>query len=127
MAYSVEIGRRLRRENKLVILIQETVVDEDVDDGNIFEDVAGIVTFAGGHKSPAAVAARKRGVPAVTGVNSFGAEFDSELSILTLCISSEVIDDEVVCVAGEKKSSVVLKNGDLITIDGTVGNIYGNF
>lgn len=109
----------LSRKNISVILIVDTDADHDLPDKYLVE-VAGIVAVNGGMSSKAAIAARKKGIPAITGTSLYGTRLGSDNSSLVLCIT----EGPHGCLEQGKNVPVVLKMGDRITVDGTSGNLY---
>jgi pyruvate,orthophosphate dikinase len=74
----------------------------------------GILTARGGMTSHAAVVARGMGKPCVAGVSAVAVNYETQ----TMTVS--VYDD-----AGLPTETVTLKKGDIITIDGGSGHVYG--
>ncbi len=88
------------REGKKVILVRPETTPDDV---HGFEPAEGILTQIGGATSHAALVARGMGKPCVAGCDQ---------------ISIDLIAKQFT--VGDK----VIKEGDVITIDGTAGNVY---
>ncbi|MGD2186781.1 MAG: pyruvate, phosphate dikinase [Desulfobacterales bacterium] len=87
-------------ENKKVIMVRPETKPDDVH-GMLAAE--GILTSRGGRTSHAALVARQFGKPAVVGVSALEIDFDSRQM---------------------KVGDVVIKEGDWISIDGTVGEVY---
>jgi len=85
---------------KKVILIREETKPEDI---HGFFKAQGILTSRGGKTSHAAVVARGMGKPCVSGAEDIHVDVHSKLS---------------------KVGDQIIKEGDIITIDGTSGNVY---
>ena len=88
------------RSGQLIILVREETKPEDI---HGFFASQGILTSRGGKTSHAAVVARGMGKPCVAGAE--GIHVDTQARKATI-------------------GDTVIKEGDLITIDGTSGNIY---
>lgn len=86
--------------NQKIILVREETKPEDI---HGFFAAQGILTSRGGKTSHAAVVARSMGKPCVAGAE--GIQIDDKLRIARV-------------------GNTVFKEGDLITLDGTSGNIY---
>ncbi len=98
--FDADRAQALGRQGEAVILVREETKPEDI---HGFFAARAILTSRGGKTSHAAVVARGMGKPCVAGAE--GLTVDVRLR--------EVI-------AGD----VVVKEGDILTIDGTTGNIY---
>jgi phosphohistidine swiveling domain-containing protein len=109
----------LSRKNMSVILIVGTEADADLPEKYLV-NVAGIVAVNGGMSSKAAIIARKKKIPAITGTSLYGTRLGSDNSSLVLCIT----EGPQGCLEQGKNVPAVLKMGDRITVDGTSGNLY---
>jgi pyruvate, orthophosphate dikinase len=98
--FDADLAEKLGRTGEKVILIREETKPEDI---HGFFAAQGILTSRGGKTSHAAVVARGMGKACVAGAE--GIQVDAHLR-------QAVIGD------------ITLHQGDLITIDGTSGNIY---
>ncbi len=98
LAVDMESVKKLRRSGDRVILVRP---DTNPNDFEGMLKSAGIVTCVGGMTSHAAVVARDNGIPAVVGAS--GIQWGND---------------------GLKNNGMFIPCGDLITIDGTTGNIF---
>jgi pyruvate,orthophosphate dikinase len=98
--FDADRAEEMGHSGQLVILVREETKPEDI---HGFFAAQGILTSRGGKTSHAAVVARGMGKPCVAGAD--GIHVDTQARKATI---------------GE----TVIKEGDLITIDGTAGNIY---
>ena len=85
---------------KKVILVREETKPEDI---HGFFAAQGVLTSRGGKTSHAAVVARGMGKPCVSGAESIFVDVDKKIA---------------------KVGETVLKEGDIITIDGSTGNVF---
>ena len=100
MVFDADRAESKAKLGEKVILVREETKPDDI---HGFFASQGILTSRGGKTSHAAVVARSMGKPCVSGCSDI------------------IIDDE----AREAViSGVTLREGDLITIDGTTGNVY---
>ncbi|MGQ4893237.1 MAG: pyruvate, phosphate dikinase [Candidatus Njordarchaeia archaeon] len=97
---SEEAERLVKENNKKVILVRPETTPDDIGGMNAAE---GILTARGGMTSHAAVVARAMGKPAVVGAEMI--KIDLEKEIFTV-------------------NNVTVKKGDIITVDGTTGEVY---
>jgi pyruvate,orthophosphate dikinase len=88
------------KQGKSVILVRTETKPDDV---HGFYAAVGILTSRGGMTSHAAVVARGIGKPAVVGAESIKVDYDRKLF---------------------EVNGIVVKEGDVITIDGNSGNVY---
>ena len=103
LAFDADTAERwAKREKKAVVMIRAETKPDDV---HGMLAARGILTSRGGRTSHAALVARQFGKPAVVGVMAL--EVDAERREATL-----------------KRSSVVLREGDWISIDGTTGEVF---
>ncbi len=99
IVFSPDDAEKLKDQGKTVILVRTETSPEDI---HGMHAAAGILTARGGMTSHAAVVARGMGRPCVSGASAL--RINTELGTLT---------------AG----NVTLKEGDLITIDGSTGQV----
>jgi pyruvate,orthophosphate dikinase len=99
IVFTSEEATKLRADGRKVILVRVETSPEDIHGMHAAE---GILTTRGGMTSHAAVVARGMGKPCVSGAGSIRVDYASE----TL-----------------QAASVTLKRGDLITIDGSTGQV----
>jgi len=102
LAFDADTAERWAREKKAVVMIRAETKPDDVH-GMLASK--GIVTSRGGRTSHAALVARQFGKPAVVGVMAL--DVDPEKREATI-----------------KRSSVVLREGDWVSIDGTTGEVF---
>lgn len=98
--FDADRAEQMGRSGQPVILVREETKPEDI---HGFFASRGILTSRGGKTSHAAVVARGMGKPCVSGAE--GIQVDTHARKATV-------------------GNTVIKEGDLITIDGTSGNIY---
>ncbi len=101
VAFSIQKCLDLKKEGKSVILVRNDTTPEDIN-GMISSD--GILTTRGGMTSHAAVVARGMGKVCVCGASK---------------ISINLHDNYFKC-----NDKFIVKSGDIITIDGSTGNIF---
>ncbi len=99
IVFSADEAAKLRSEGHTVILVRTETSPEDI---HGMDAAAGILTSRGGMTSHAAVVARGWGRPCITGASAVRIDLASE----TMSIGD-----------------VTLKKGDLITIDGSTGEV----
>ena len=103
LAFDADTAERwAKQEKKAVIMIRAETKPDDV---HGMLAARGILTSRGGRTSHAALVARQFGKPAVVGVMAL--EVDPEKKEATI-----------------KRSSVVLREGDWVSIDGTTGEVF---
>ncbi|MEM2428987.1 MAG: pyruvate, phosphate dikinase [Nitrososphaerales archaeon] len=100
VVFDADEAERRGRSGERVILVREETKPEDI---HGFFAAQGVLTSRGGKTSHAAVVARSMGKPCVVGAGEI------------------VIDHEK---RQFKVGNVIVKEGDLITIDGASGNVY---
>ena len=100
IVFSADEAVEVARDGTAVILVRRETTPEDIHGMKV---AAGILTELGGMTSHAAVVARGMGVCAITGASSLSV--DAEAGTATT------------------KDGVTLKRGDIITIDGTAGEV----
>ncbi len=111
IVFSADEAERRAGQGKPVILVRVETSPEDI---HGMKAARGILTARGGMTSHAAVVARGMGKPCVAGVSAVAVNYDTQTMTVT------VYDD-----AGLPTESVTLKKGDIITIDGGSGHVYG--
>ncbi len=99
IVFSAKEAVEKAKQDKDMILVREETSPEDIAGMNVCN---GILTARGGMTSHAAVVARGMGKPCVVGCSDI--EVDYEKRVM-------------------KVNSMILKDGDFITIDGTTGNV----
>jgi pyruvate,orthophosphate dikinase len=98
--FDADLAETKGRQGEKVILVREETKPEDI---HGFFASQGILTSRGGKTSHAAVVARGMGKPCVAGAEGISVDIAHRLAMM-----------------GEK----VVHEGDIITIDGTTGNVY---
>lgn len=93
-----------REDGRKVIMVRPETKPDDVH-GMLAAE--GILTSRGGRTSHAALVARQFGKPAVVGVH----ELEIDLDVREMCI-------------GEDEDELLIKEGDWISLDGTLGKVY---
>jgi pyruvate,orthophosphate dikinase len=111
IVFSADEAERRAGQGKPVILVRVETSPEDI---HGMKAARGCLTARGGMTSHAAVVARGMGKPCVAGVSAVAVNYETQTMTVT------VYDD-----AGLPTENVVLKKGDVITIDGGSGHIYG--
>ncbi len=111
IVFSADEAERRAGQGKPVILVRVETSPEDI---HGMKAARGILTARGGMTSHAAVVARGMGKPCVAGVSAVAVNYETQ----TMTVS--VYDD-----AGLPTETVTLKKGDIITIDGGSGHVYG--
>ena len=101
------------KSNGLNVVLVRSTSGYDSLDG--LTDADAVLTINGGITSPVACAARKLGKCAITGASTFGAVLDTRREILVLGTGE---------VGGVQSVGAILKKGDVVSVDGTSGNIY---
>ena len=102
LAFDADTAERWAKEKKAVVMIRAETKPDDV---HGMLAARGILTSRGGRTSHAALVARQFGKPAVVGVMAL--DVDAEKREATI-----------------KRSSVVLREGDWVSIDGTTGEVF---
>jgi pyruvate,orthophosphate dikinase len=110
IVFSADEAERRAGQGKPVILVRVETSPEDI---HGMKAARGILTARGGMTSHAAVVARGMGKPCVAGVSAVAVNYETQTVTITL------YDD-----AGRPTENVVLKKGDVITIDGGAGLVY---
>ncbi len=111
IVFSADEAERRAGQGKPVILVRVETSPEDI---HGMKAARGILTARGGMTSHAAVVARGMGKPCVAGVSAVAVNYETQTMTVT------VYDD-----AGLPTENVTLKKGDIITIDGGSGHVYG--
>ncbi len=111
IVFSADEAERRAGQGKPVVLVRVETSPEDI---HGMKAARGVVTARGGMTSHAAVVARGMGKPCVAGVSAVAVNYQTQ----TMTVS--VYDD-----GGLPTESVTLKKGDIITIDGGTGHVYG--
>ncbi|MBM4293569.1 MAG: pyruvate, phosphate dikinase [Deltaproteobacteria bacterium] len=100
VVFDADRAERLANEGEKVILTRVETKPEDI---HGFFAAQGILTSRGGKTSHAAVVARGMGKPCVSGVEGLDINYDLKEA---------------------RVGDVVIKEGDIVTIDGTAGSMY---
>jgi pyruvate,orthophosphate dikinase len=100
IVFDADTAEQRGRAGELVILVREETKPEDI---HGFFAAQGILTSRGGKTSHAAVVARGMGKPCVSGCDA-----------ITIDVRERIA----------KIGDAILHEGDIITIDGTTGNVY---
>ncbi|MHA7815272.1 MAG: pyruvate, phosphate dikinase [Pseudohaliea sp.] len=100
IVFSADEAVEVARDGTAVILVRRETTPEDIHGMKV---AAGILTELGGMTSHAAVVARGMGVCAITGASSLSVNADAGTATT--------------------KDGVTLKRGDIITLDGTAGEV----
>ncbi len=110
IVFSADEAERRAGQGAAVILVRVETSPEDI---HGMKAARGILTARGGMTSHAAVVARGMGKACVAGCSAIHVSYADQTMAITL------YDD-----AGRQTETVTLKKGDMITIDGSSGNIY---
>jgi pyruvate, orthophosphate dikinase len=110
IVFSADEAERRAGQGKPVILVRIETSPEDI---HGMKAARGIVTARGGMTSHAAVVARGMGKACVAGTSAIAISYAEQVMTIS------VYDD-----SGRPTETVVLKKGDLITLDGSTGCIY---
>ncbi|HEY8038999.1 MAG TPA: pyruvate, phosphate dikinase, partial [Polyangiaceae bacterium] len=110
IVFSADEAERRAGQGKPVILVRIETSPEDI---HGMKAARGVLTARGGMTSHAAVVARGMGKPCVAGVSAVAVNYETQTMTVTL------YDD-----AGRQTENVILKKGDVITIDGGTGHVY---
>jgi len=100
VVFDADTAEQRGREGESVILVREETKPEDI---HGFFAAQGILTSRGGKTSHAAVVARGMGKPCVSGCDAIAIDVRNRTA---------------------KVGATILREGDVITIDGTTGNVY---
>jgi pyruvate,orthophosphate dikinase len=110
VVFHADEAERLAGRGKPVILVRAETSPEDI---HGMKAARGILTARGGMTSHAAVVARGMGKSCVAGCSSIAIRYESAEMHIT------VYDSD-----GRPAETVVVKGGDLITLDGGTGSVY---
>ena len=110
IVFSADEAERKAGQGSAVILVRVETSPEDI---HGMKAARGILTARGGMTSHAAVVARGMGKACVAGCSAIHVSYADQTMAITL------YDD-----AGRPTETVTFKKGDMITIDGSSGNIY---
>ncbi|MFO0664699.1 MAG: pyruvate, phosphate dikinase [Polyangiaceae bacterium] len=113
IVFTADEAERLGSQGKPVILVRMETSPEDI---HGMQAARGILTARGGMTSHAAVVARGMGKACVAGTSAIAISY--ELEQMTVNVHDPSRE------SGERKEPVVLKKGDIITLDGATGNVY---
>ena len=102
LAFDADTAERWTKEKRAVVMIRAETKPDDVH-GMLAS--RGILTSRGGRTSHAALVARQFGKPAVVGAMAL--EVDAERKLATV-----------------KRSPVILREGDWVSLDGTTGEVF---
>jgi pyruvate,orthophosphate dikinase len=102
LAFDADTAEQLAKEKREVIMIRAETKPDDV---HGMLAAKGIITSRGGRTSHAALVARQFGKPAVVGVLALEVDEDTRQATVA-------------------RSSLVLKEGDEVSIDGTTGEVF---
>src|SRR6185436_11312779 len=108
--FSADEAERRAGQGKPVILVRIETSPEDI---HGMKAARGIVTARGGMTSHAAVVARGMGKACIAGCSAISVDYAAQKMSIT------VYDDD-----GRPTEQVILKKGDVITIDGSTGCVY---
>ncbi len=100
VAFNSKTAIKMAAEGKKVLLVREETNPDDL--GGMLASV-GVLTSRGGRTSHAALIARQYGIPTICGCNAL--QIDEEKDQCTI-------------------NGITIKVGDVITIDGTLGEVY---
>ncbi len=110
IVFSADEAERRAGQGAAVILVRVETSPEDI---HGMKAARGILTARGGMTSHAAVVARGMGKACVAGCSAIHVSYADQTMAFTL------YDD-----GGRQTETVTLKKGDMITIDGSSGNVY---
>ncbi|MBI5532640.1 MAG: pyruvate, phosphate dikinase [Deltaproteobacteria bacterium] len=110
VVFTADEAEKQAKEGKKVLLVRTETSPEDI---HGMDAAQGILTARGGMTSHAAVVARGMGKCCVAGCSAINIDYKAQ----TMTVS--VYDD-----AGKPKETVVIKAGDLVTLDGSAGRVY---
>ncbi len=108
IAFRSEDAEELAAQGKAVILVRIETTPEDVPGMKI---AAGIVTTRGGITGDAAIVARSLGKPCIASCSPLHVDYAAN----TITVWAD---------SSEEGNDIVLKKGDLVTIDGAKGEIW---
>jgi pyruvate,orthophosphate dikinase len=110
IVFSADEAERRAGQGQAVILVRIETSPEDI---HGMKAARGILTARGGMTSHAAVVARGMGKPCVAGCSALAVSYHDQTVTVTQ------YDDD-----GRPGETVVLKKGDVITLDGGAGHVY---
>ncbi|MBK6697018.1 MAG: pyruvate, phosphate dikinase [Myxococcales bacterium] len=110
VVFSADEAEEKAAQGKPVMLVRIETSPEDI---HGMKAARGIITARGGMTSHAAVVARGMGKPCIAGCSAVAIDYQKQIATVSL------YDDD-----GKNAGTVVVKKGDLITIDGGTGKIY---
>ncbi len=110
VVFNADEAERLAGRGKPVILVRAETSPEDI---HGMKAARGILTARGGMTSHAAVVARGMGKSCVAGCSSIAIRYETGEMKITVYDS-----------AGHPSETVVVKAGDMITLDGGTGSVY---
>jgi pyruvate,orthophosphate dikinase len=110
IVFSADEAERRAGQGKPVILVRIETSPEDI---HGMKAARGVLTARGGMTSHAAVVARGMGKPCVAGTSAIAVSYEQQTMTIT------VYDDR-----GVAKETVTLKKGDIITLDGSTGQVF---
>jgi pyruvate, orthophosphate dikinase len=110
VVFTADEAEKQAKDGKKVLLVRTETSPEDI---HGMDAAQGILTARGGMTSHAAVVARGMGKCCVAGCSSIHIDYKAQ----TMTVS--VYDD-----AGKLKETVVVKAGDMVTLDGSAGRVY---
>ena len=110
VVFSADEAEQKAGQGKPVILVRTETSPEDI---HGMKAARGIVTARGGMTSHAAVVARGMGKPCIAGCSAMSVDYAKQVATITL------YDD-----ANRMTGTVVVKKGDVLTIDGGTGRVY---
>ena len=110
VVFDCEDAERSAAQGRPVILVRGETSPEDVQG---MRAARGTLTTRGGMTSHAAVVARGLGRPCVAGVSAISIQYDT--ASMTISLSND---------GGSGMTRVVVKKGDIVTIDGSSGHVY---
>jgi len=110
VVFNADEAERLAGRGTSVILVRAETSPEDI---HGMKAARGILTARGGMTSHAAVVARGMGKSCVAGCSSIAIRYDTQEMHIT-----------VYDAAGHTSEQVIVKAGDLITLDGGTGSVY---
>jgi pyruvate,orthophosphate dikinase len=110
VVFSADEAERRAGQGTPVILVRAETSPEDI---HGMKAARGILTARGGMTSHAAVVARGMGKSCVAGCSAINVRYDKQQMAIT-----EYSE------AGQSTGEVVVKAGDVITLDGATGNVY---
>jgi len=111
IVFSADEAERRAGQGEAVILVRVETSPEDI---HGMKAARGILTARGGMTSHAAVVARGMGKPCVAGCSALSVSYGEQTVTITQ------YDD-----GGRPTEQITLKKGDMVTLDGGAGHVYG--